>query len=122
MTVGDAGDHRAQSQPLRLSGEVAQGGVGLEHVGFGGAHHRDLEVVVHHPGGVEAGVLGRPRNVRQRLPHLNSASGPGKEWDLQSNLHRANLLCLFSLITWPIGASLSQRGANGLGRVSLEVE
>ncbi len=92
VAVGDAGDHRPKRQPLRLSGEITERGVGLQHVVFGGANHRDLEVVVHHPAGIEPGVLSGAGDVRQPSPDLRCASGPGENRDLQADLHGANLL------------------------------
>ena len=43
---------------LGAGGQRAEQGVGLEHLLLGPAEHRQLEEVVHHEHGVEAGLLG----------------------------------------------------------------
>ena len=59
LAEGDRADHGAQAYPLADGGEVAEGGVGLEHRPVGGGVRVGLDEVVGDPQGVHAGLVGR---------------------------------------------------------------
>ena len=67
VAVGDARDQRAEPDPLGHAGEVAERRVALEHVLPLAPDLRDLEEVVHQPEAREARLLGRARDLGERL-------------------------------------------------------
>ena len=62
-TVVDPTDHQAKACPLRERREVAERGPALQHRLLGAADDPDLEEVVHHPDGVEPGIVGLAGNA-----------------------------------------------------------
>ncbi len=52
-----------------------------------GAVHADLPEVIHHPDGVEAGLVRGARNFPERAPELGRAGRPGEIRDGESDLH-----------------------------------
>ena len=78
LAVRHAGDERAEPDRLGAGGERAEQRVGLEHLLLGAAEHRELEEVVHHEHGVEAGLLGGDRLGGDPLEQLGRGRRPGR--------------------------------------------
>src|SRR5207302_7408772 len=70
LVVDHAGHHGAELGALGHRGDVAERAVALEHLVMFGTVHADLPEVVHHPNGVEAGLVRGARNVGERAAEL----------------------------------------------------
>ena len=92
VAVGHAGDQGQQFGPRRVRGQVAERGVGLEHLVIDRADRLDLEEVVHHGEELEAGVVRGAGHGSQVRPEPGRAARRGEVWDLQSDLHAATFL------------------------------
>ena len=87
VAVADRGDPREQLDLLGARGEVAERGVGLEHLVLGRAEHLDLEQVVHHAHALEPGLLGRDDDARQVVGEAGAPRRVGEVCDVQADLH-----------------------------------
>ena len=94
VAVGDAGDERAEPDALGHAREVGEGGVALEHVLPLATDLRDLHEVVHDPEAGEARVLGRPRDLGERVCRRLRVAGPVEARDLQPEVERHRILLL----------------------------
>ena len=88
VPVDGARDDRHEPRTGRVGGEVAEGGVGLEHVLLGRTDRLDLEEVIHHADEVEPALVGGARDLRKRRTDLFRAARPREERDLEADLHR----------------------------------
>ena len=85
VAVGDAGDERAEPDPLGAGGEVGQRRLALEHVVPRPADLRDLPEVVHDVDRVEAGGLGARRPMlAQPLAGRRRAAGRDELAEVQA--------------------------------------
>ena len=87
LPVADRG-HPGQQLHLRgARGQVAQRGVGLQHVVLGRADHLDLPDVVHHADPGEALLLGLGGDPGQVVGQPGCAGRKGEVRDVQTDLH-----------------------------------
>src|ERR1700682_6035213 len=96
LVVNDPRHHGAELGVLGHRGDVAERAVAFEHLVVFGAVHADLPEVIHHPDGVEAGLVRGARNVAQRAPELGRSGWPGEISDIESDLHAGCLLMIFA--------------------------
>ena len=75
VSVGDAGDERAQADTVRAGGEVGQRRVALEEVFPGSTDLRDLTEMIHHVHRVKTCRLGERRNLTERRPSGRRTAG-----------------------------------------------
>src|SRR4029077_1420941 len=101
VVIDGAGHHRAELGARGHSRDEGEGGIALENVVMLRSVHPDLPEVVHHPDGIEAGLVGGPRNLAQRAAKLGRAAGPGEVTDRESDLH----WCTLSVAGRPIDQS-----------------
>src|SRR5438105_2114962 len=88
VAVDRARDDRDEPGARRVRGEVAESRVGLERVLLGRTERLDLEEVIHYADEVEPALVGGARDLRERRTDLLGAARPGKERDLEADLHR----------------------------------
>src|SRR6266542_1335588 len=89
MAVVHPGDHRAQFELLRLTRQVGQGGVALEHRLLGRADHADLEVVVHDRQRVEADLVGSGGDAPELATQLRGSTRRSEVADREADAHAA---------------------------------
>src|SRR5215217_5024218 len=94
VAVRDAGDERAEPDPLRHSGEVGERRVAFEHVVPLAPDLRDLEEVVHHPEAREARLLGGAGELAERRCRRRGMAGEAEARDLQAEVERHRILLL----------------------------
>ena len=87
VPVGHPGHERAQVGGGGAGAERAEGGVSLQHLQLRRAQHGQLPEVVHHPDGVEAGLLGGDGLVHHPAEEaLRCDVGVGEQGDLVAGL------------------------------------
>src|SRR5438034_767041 len=87
LMVDDARHHGAEFRSLGHRRNVAERAVAFEHLVVFRAVHADLPEVVHHPDGIETGLVRRARNVGERGAEVGRPRRPGEISDVQSDLH-----------------------------------
>ena len=95
VAVGDAGDQQAEAHPLGLRGDVAEGGVALQHRFGVRADRRDLEPVVHQGELVGAALLGGAGGGGEDRRDVLRAAGVGERGVVDRELQRLSfrLVC-----------------------------
>jgi hypothetical protein len=91
VPIGDAGDQRAEGDPLGAGSEGTEERVGLEHLVLGRAQQRQLIEVVHHHDGVEpAPLAGAGKLLHTREQALGRHVGIREVGDLVAESHPAH--------------------------------
>src|SRR5437762_3419346 len=93
LMVDDARHHGAEFRSLGHRRNVAERAVAFEHLVVFRAVHADLPEVVHHPDGIETGLVRRPRNVGERAAEVGRPRRPGEISDIESELHTSSSSC-----------------------------
>ena len=87
MPVDRPGDQGEELGPRRAGGQVAERGVGLEHLALGRPDPADLEEVVHHGDELEAALVGGAGHRGQVGAEPRRAVRRGEVRDLESDFH-----------------------------------
>src|SRR5216683_8426094 len=87
VPVNGTRDHGAQPGAGAQPGHEGEGSVALQHLVLGRPVAADLPEVIHHPDGFEAGLVGRPRDLRHCRPHLGWAARPGEIGNCKADFH-----------------------------------
>src|ERR1700686_599615 len=87
VAIDGARHHGAELDSRGYPSHVAERAIAFEHLVVFGAVHPDLPEVVHHPDGVEAGVVRGAGNLAERAPEFGRSYGPGEVSDIESDLH-----------------------------------
>ena len=88
VAIDRAGHHGAQLHARGDPSHVAEGAVALEHVVVFGAVHADLPEVIHHPDGLEAGLVGRGGDRFDGVAELDRPARPGEVREAEPDLHQ----------------------------------
>ena len=87
LAVGDAGDHRAQRDPLGHAGGKRQGRVPLQHRLRHLANMRDLKEVIHDPERIEAPLVGVAGDAGELRGNAGVAAGGHESGDRDTEFH-----------------------------------